>query len=96
MKKFLKSSLSSKSKRGRDRTFLEERWSALYQNSRKTRFYSIVKRELDSLLPSETALEYGSSIGVVSSHLSETCEFVIGVDKSFGALSFAKKSQIQC
>lgn len=93
LRKFLKSCLLPKSKTVGDRTLPEERWSAIYQHSRRSRFYSIVKRELDSLPSPAIALEYGSSIGIMTHHLSDTCNSVFGVDKSFNALSFAKKSQ---
>lgn len=93
MRRFLKSCLSPGSRTGDDRTFLEQRWSAIYQNSRKSRFYSKVRRELDSLGTSGPALEYGSSVGIVAAHLSKTRDCVFGIDRSFAALSIAKKSR---
>ena len=81
-----KSCLLPKSKSVGNRTFLDERRPAIYQNSRRSRFYSILRRELDYLPSSGTALEYSPSIGIMTSRLSETCNRVVGIDKSFDAL----------
>ena len=92
MRKFLKSSLLSKSKVPLDRTLLEDRWSGIYQQSRKSRFYSVIRQEIDSIMSSGTALEYGSSVGIMSGYLSRVYHRVFGMDRSFAALSVAKKS----
>lgn len=91
MVKFLKSCISRPKAYG-DVSLFEERQSVIYQNSSKSRFYSIVQRELDLLPASGIALEYGSSIGVMADCLSETCDRVFGIDRSFGALLLANKS----
>ena len=91
MKSFLKSSLS-KIVFIDDRTSLEERWSKIYQNSRHSKFYSLIKNNLESLPKSNLVLEHGCSIGIMTSFLADSSKMVFGIDKSFNALRFAKKS----
>jgi len=92
LKKFLKSSLSKINQDGDDRTPLEERWSMIYQNSKKSSFYSLIKNNLDSIENSNLVLEYGCSIGIMTSSLAESHNMVFGIDRSFSALRIAKKS----
>lgn len=92
LKSLLKSSLLNKSDND-DRTVLEERWSKIYQNSKNSKFYSLMQRNLKPLSKSNLVLEYGCSIGIITSYLSDYSNFVIGVDRSFSALQYAKKSQ---
>lgn len=92
MKKFLKHSLSNCVGKTDDRTLLEERWSRIYQNSQKSKFYSNIKNELDALPKSKLVLEYGCSIGAMSNYLANTNQIVFGIDRSFSALSIAKKN----
>jgi len=91
MKKFLKDSIS-KAKRSDDRSALEERWRKIYQNSKNSKFYSIIKNELKKIPPSGIILEYGCSIGLITEYLADNHEIVFGVDRSYSAISFAKKS----
>jgi len=91
MKFFLKSSLS-KTVYVDDRTTLEERWSKIYQNSRHSKFYSLIKSNLATLPKSNLVLEYGCSIGIMASFLADSNKMVFGIDRSFSALRFAKKS----
>ena len=93
MKKFLKHSLSNSKRNTDDRTTLEERWSKIYQNSQKSKFYSIIKNELDAMPKSKFVLEYGCSIGIMSSFLADSNQTVFGIDRSFSAISIAKKTQ---
>ena len=93
MKKFLKHSLSNSKRNTDDRTTLEERWSKIYQNSQKSKFYSIIKNELDAMPKSKFVLEYGCSIGIMSSFLADSNQNVFGIDRSFNAISVAKKAQ---
>lgn len=58
MKKFLKSSFS-KITYVEDRTSLEERWTNIYQNSKNSKFYSIIKQNINSVQPSKLGIEYG-------------------------------------
>lgn len=93
MKKFLKHSLSISKRNTDDRTTLEERWSNIYQNSQKSKFYSIIKNELDIMPKSKLVLEYGCSIGIMTSFLANSNQNVFGIDRSFSAISVAKKTQ---
>ncbi|MBS3923214.1 MAG: methyltransferase domain-containing protein [Nitrosarchaeum sp.] len=92
MKKFLKHSLSNCVRTTEDRTLLEERWSKIYQNSQKSKFYSNIKNELDALPKSKLVLEYGCSVGTMCNYLANTNKTVFGIDRSFSALSIAKKT----
>ncbi|MFQ5782500.1 MAG: methyltransferase domain-containing protein [Nitrosopumilus sp.] len=92
MKKFLKLSLSKIIPDSDDRTALEERWSKIYQNSKNSKFYPMIKKNIDSIPRSKLALEYGCSIGVMTSYLADSHDTVFGVDRSFSALKYAKKS----
>jgi 2-polyprenyl-3-methyl-5-hydroxy-6-metoxy-1,4-benzoquinol methylase/uncharacterized protein YbaR (Trm112 family) len=93
MKKFLKHSLSNSKRNIDDRTTLEERWSKIYQNSQKSKFYSIIKNELDAMPKSKLVLEYGCSIGILGRFLANSNQNVFGIDRSFDAISIAKKTQ---
>jgi 2-polyprenyl-3-methyl-5-hydroxy-6-metoxy-1,4-benzoquinol methylase/uncharacterized protein YbaR (Trm112 family) len=93
MKKFLKHALSNSKRNTGDKTTLEERWSKIYQKSQKSRFYSVIKNELDVLPKSKLVLEYGCSIGIMSSILANSNQNVFGIDRSFSAISIAKKTQ---
>ncbi|MBT8252107.1 MAG: methyltransferase domain-containing protein, partial [Nitrosopumilus sp.] len=91
MKSFLKTAMS-KTVFTDDRTALEDRWSKIYQNSRHSKFYSIIKNHLDSLPKSDFVLEHGCSIGITTFSLADTHKMVFGIDRSFSALQIAKKS----
>ena len=89
MNNFLKDSLNKNIKVIEDRTKLEERWADIYQKSRRSRFYSTIKSELRNLQPSKMVLEYGCSIGIMSSFLADSHQIVFGVDRSFSAIKIA-------
>ena len=91
LKKFCKSSLSNISQTHDDRTSLEERWSLIYQNSKSSKFYSEIQKNLNSLQKSNLVLEYGCSIGIMTSFLAKSNKMVFGIDRSFTALRIAKK-----
>ena len=91
LKKFLKSSLSKINSIHDDRTALEERWSMIYQNSQNSKFYSLIKNNLNFIKKSNFVLEYGCSIGIMTSFLAKSHVMVFGVDRSFTALRYAKK-----
>ena len=93
MKKFLKHSLSNSKRNIYDKTILEERWSKIYQNSQKSKLYSMIKNELGAMSKSKLVLEYGCSIGIMSSFLANSNQNVFGIDRSFSAISIAKKTQ---
>lgn len=91
MKNFLKLSFSKTKFLKDDNSLLEERWSKIYQNSKNSKFYSTVKNNLNSTRKSQFVLEYGCSIGIMTSYLSDYNDMVFGIDKSFSALRQAKK-----
>ncbi|QLH05615.1 methyltransferase type 11 [Nitrosopumilus oxyclinae] len=91
LKKFCKSSLLT-TRTSEDRTALEERWSLIYQNSKSSKFYSEIQTNLNSLQKSNLVLEYGCSIGTMTSFLAKSNKMVFGIDRSFTALRIAKKS----
>ena len=91
MKKFVKASLKQGSQDFEDRTDLEERWTRIYHNSRRSKFYSIIKNYLDNLPSSKLSLEYGCSIGIMSSVISDSRNVTFGVDRSLSAIQMAKK-----
>ena len=88
LKSFVKKSLKSKDN---DRSKLEEKWARIYQNSKTSKFYSEIKKNLDSLPSSKLVLEHGCSIGIVTSHLANSNDLVFGLDRSFYAIEYAKK-----
>ena len=92
MKKFMKFSLSQTKQIADDRTALEERWSKIYQNNKSSKFYSIIKKNLNFITKSKLVLEYGCSIGIITSSLADCHDMVFGIDRSFSALRYAKKS----
>lgn len=92
MKNFLKSALPSKSRLD-DRSKLEEKWVKIYQNSKDSKFYTIVKRELQNISCSDIVLEYGCSIGLMTDMLADNCKEVFGIDRSYEAIRLAKNSK---
>ncbi|QLH03367.1 methyltransferase type 11 [Nitrosopumilus cobalaminigenes] len=91
LKQFCKISLSNVKKIDDDRTDLEERWSKIYQNSKSSKFYSHMKKSIDFVKKSNLVLEYGCSIGIMTSFLAQSHDMVFGIDRSFTALRIAKK-----
>jgi 2-polyprenyl-3-methyl-5-hydroxy-6-metoxy-1,4-benzoquinol methylase/uncharacterized protein YbaR (Trm112 family) len=89
MREFLKNSLTENNKNIEDRTNLEERWTIIYQNSTRSRFYSRIKNEISQLPHSNLVLEYGCSIGKITSSLADSSQIVFGIDRSFSAIKVA-------
>lgn len=92
LKNYLKSLLSDIIFTKEDRHIVEEKWSKIYQNSKNSRFYSEMKKHLNTVPKSEWVLEHGCSVGLLASHLSKKHQHVLGIDRSFSALKIAKKS----
>lgn len=90
MKIFLKNSLSE-NKKFEDRTNLEERWTVIYQNSSRSKFYSRMKNEIRGIPPAKLVLEYGCSVGKISSFLADSNQTVFGIDRSFSAIKVASR-----
>ena len=91
LKKFLRSSISKPLYVYDDRTALEERWTTIYDNSKRSKFYSVLKKNIDSIEKSHLVVEYGCSVGIMTSFLAESHEMVFGIDRSFAALRNAKQ-----
>lgn len=91
MKKFLKNSLINVKRNEDDRTAIEEKWSKIYQNNKNSKFYYIVKNHLKQISKKDLILEYGCSIGLMTSFLADNNSTVFGIDKSYSAISIAKK-----
>ena len=72
----------------------EQHWVDVYQNSVRSRFYSTIRRVLDKIPKTHLALEYGCSIGTISTYLAKKHETVIGIDHSFYALQIARKNAL--
>ncbi|MFB5621112.1 MAG: Trm112 family protein, partial [Nitrosopumilus sp.] len=78
MKRFLKSTLAKTKLLNSDRSTLEKRWSIIYQNNINSKFYSLVKNSLNSIPKSKLVLEYGCSIGIMTSYLADYHDMVFG------------------
>ncbi|MFB5622202.1 MAG: hypothetical protein ACE5Q7_04630 [Candidatus Nitrosomaritimum yanchengensis] len=72
MKSFLKKSLTKKIQHIEDRSLLEQRWTNIYQNSKRSKFYSVIKKRIKDIEFSKISLEYGCSIGTMSKFLAES------------------------
>ncbi|WP_428325691.1 methyltransferase domain-containing protein [Nitrosopumilus sp.] len=88
LKSFVKKSLN---KKDNDRSHLEEKWARIYQNSKTSKFYGVIKKNLDSIPSSKLVLEHGCSIGIMTNHLANSNGLIFGVDRSFSAIQVAKK-----
>ncbi len=89
MKQFVKSSMKSTSS---ERSQIEKHWTEIYQNSTNSKFYQTLKKFL-STIDSKISLEYGCSIGTVSSFLGKQSQNVFGIDRSFYAIQIAKRKK---
>ena len=78
-----------------DITDLEKHWVSIYKKSEKSLFNAKIKNAIQKLPKSKLVLEHGCSIGTISEQLAKRSEYVFGIDKSFFALSEAKKRQIK-
>ena len=92
MKAFIKTSMSHV-KTNSDRTNLEEKWANIYRDSKHSKFYTIIKKEIERIPKVPLVLEYGCSIGLVTKSLAKRHEIVFGIDQSYSAILFAKKSK---
>ena len=90
MKQFVKSSMKSTSS---ERSQIEKHWTGIYQNSTNSKFYQTLKKFL-STIDSKISLEYGCSIGTVSSFLGRQSENAFGIDRSFYAIQIAKRKKL--
>lgn len=93
MKKFVKMSLSKIKKNVEDQTFIEKKWTNIYQNSRGSKFYTRIKKMLKTVPKSELILEHGCSIGTISEFLAKKHDLVFGIDSSYSSIEIAKKTR---
>lgn len=91
MKSFIKKSLS-KIKKLDDKTAIEQRWTRIYQNSKKTKLYSVIRQKISKLPKSKLALEHGCSIGTMTMSMAQNSKIVFGIDNSFSSILVAKKN----
>ena len=96
MKQFIKNSLSKiKKTHIDDYSLAEERWSEIYISNRDSSFYSALKNKLSDFPSCDNVLEFGSSVGIVSSFLRKRHRNVLCVDTSFTATLYAKKKSFE-
>jgi len=93
LKKFLKSIFDEIIWENNDKSGIEERWTQIYHNNKNSKFYKTIKSHIEKIPKSKLVLEYGSSVGIISNHMSNVSENVFGIDKSFSAIQYAKKNQ---
>ena len=96
MKQFIRKSLSKiKKTHNDDYSLVEERWSEIYISNRDSSFYSVIKNKLSDFPSCDNVLEFGSSVGIVSSFLRKRHKNVLCVDTSFTATLHAKKKSFE-
>jgi 2-polyprenyl-3-methyl-5-hydroxy-6-metoxy-1,4-benzoquinol methylase len=95
MRSFVKQTLSKIRKNPSDQSVIEKRWSEIYKQNKNSKFYSKIKEHLRTIENSGVVLEHGCSIGIVAQHLAKTHQVVFGIDKSYSAISEAKKSKMK-
>ena len=88
LKSLIKNALSKASK-NTDLSLIEKRWTEIYLQNQKSKFYDHIIKSTDSNY--NTVLEHGCSIGIISRSLSKKTSKVFGIDKSFYAIMEAKK-----
>ncbi|MFB5610417.1 MAG: class I SAM-dependent methyltransferase [Nitrosopumilaceae archaeon] len=94
MKSFMKKSLS-KIKKLDDKTGIEERWTKIYNSSKNSKFYSVIRNKISKLPKSKLSLEHGCSIGTISKFMAKNNGITFGIDNSFSAISAAKKNRME-
>ncbi len=88
LKSLIKNALCKASKNN-DLSLIEKRWTEVYLQNQKSKFYDYIIKSTDENY--DSVLEHGCSIGIVSRHLSKKSSKVFGIDKSFYAIMEAKK-----
>ena len=90
MKSMIKTALG-KSTKNPDFSIIEKKWTEVYQKNQDSKFYDAIKKSLN--FDSDLSLEHGCSIGIISKHLAKKSKTAFGIDKSFYAISVAKKQE---
>ncbi|HXG74319.1 MAG TPA: methyltransferase domain-containing protein [Candidatus Nitrosotenuis sp.] len=89
IKAFIKSSLTKIRRQPNDLSTIEKRWCDIYLANQKGKFYSAVQKLIEP--DSGVALEHGCSIGRMTRYLANNYDYAFGIDKSYYAISVAKK-----
>ena len=92
MHSYIKRTLGNLQKNLQDQSLIEQRWYNIYRQNQKSQFYLKVRSCLDKISKHDIALEHGCSIGTVTKHLAKNHKLAFGIDKSYHAISEAKKS----
>jgi len=92
MKSFVKETLHRIQNPTNELFLLEQKWVKIYQYSQNSEFYETIKNEINNIPSSNTCIEYGCSIGILSKTLSNHYSQVFGIDKSFLAIQHASQS----
>jgi SAM-dependent methyltransferase len=93
MKSFVKQTLGKIRKNPSDQSIIEKRWAEIYKQNKNVPFYSKIKVRLRTIASGGIVLEHGCSIGTMTQHLAKTHQLAFGIDKSYYAISEAKKSR---
>jgi SAM-dependent methyltransferase len=91
VKSFVRQTLGKITKNLQDQSIIEKRWFEIYSHNKNSRFYSVIRKSLERIR-SGNVLEHGCSIGHITKYLAGTNSIAFGIDKSFYAISEAKKS----
>ena len=93
MKSFLKHALSKSKKPKEDKSKIEQRWSLIYQNSTRSKFYQVIRNSVKKFQSQKLVLEHGCSIGIIANNIAKNHQMVFGIDRSFYAIKIAKQNQ---
>ncbi|MEM2786565.1 MAG: methyltransferase domain-containing protein [Candidatus Nitrosotenuis sp.] len=93
IRSFIKNALSKIHRAPSDLSIIEKRWCNIYLANQKAQFYSAVRKLIGS--NSGVALEHGCSIGHMTRHLAKNYDYAFGIDKSYYAISEAKKFDVK-
>lgn len=93
LRTFIKNALSKIRRTPSDLSIIEKRWCNIYLANQKAQFYSAVQKLIGS--NSGIALEHGCSVGHITRHLAKNHECAFGIDKSYYAISEAKKFDVK-
>ncbi|MEW6044055.1 MAG: methyltransferase domain-containing protein [Thermoproteota archaeon] len=89
LKSFIKNTLTKIRKTSNDLSIIEKRWCYIYLSNQKARFYSTVRKLTNA--GSGVALEHGCSVGCMTQHIAKHYDYAFGIDKSYYAISEAKR-----
>jgi 2-polyprenyl-3-methyl-5-hydroxy-6-metoxy-1,4-benzoquinol methylase/uncharacterized protein YbaR (Trm112 family) len=95
MKSFVKKALTQIKRGQKDLSIIEKRWAQIYAKNRGSKFYTTIKNAFDSANLTGTVMEHGCSIGIIAEYLAKSNMHVFGIDRSYYALTYAKKSDMK-